>query len=64
MAANPDTTDRKVVHVPKEMASAISRHRFGREIGSEAEAIRQLIGKGLEAYRKEAEERTEGGAPA
>lgn len=62
MAINPDTTDRKVVHMPKALAQRIARYRFGNEINAESEAIRRLIEKGLEAV--EAEGRAEGGAQA
>jgi len=60
MGINPETTERKVTQVPKEMARRISRYRFGNEIGAESEALRRLIEKGLEAV--EAEGRSEGGA--
>lgn len=62
MAINPETTDRKIIQVPKEMSRRIARYRFGNEIGAETEAIRRLIEKGLEAV--EAEGRAEGGAQA
>jgi hypothetical protein len=62
VAVNPETTDRKVIQVPKEMSRRIARYRFGNEINAESEAIRRLIEKGLEAA--EAEGRTEGGASA
>lgn len=53
MTANLSQTDKKVVHVPKAMAAEIAAFRFGRMIGSEAEAIRKLISKGLEAAKAE-----------
>ncbi|MDY0242130.1 MAG: hypothetical protein RBR34_08135 [Rhodospirillaceae bacterium] len=52
---NHEKTDRKVLTVPKEMSARISRYRFGREIGTESEALRNLIGKGLEAFETEKE---------
>lgn len=50
---NHEKTDRKVLTVPKEMSVRISRYRFSREIGTESEALRVLIGKGLEAAEVE-----------
>lgn len=56
------TTDRKVFYVPREMSGEIDEFRFGKRIASEAEALRQLIEKGLEAWK--AEGRSENGAGA
>ena len=50
MAMNSDTTTRKVVTMPKEMAQAIDDFRFEHRIKTESEAMRKLIEAGLQAY--------------
>lgn len=47
MAVNPETTTRKLVSLPRELAQAISDYRFTNRIKTEAEAIRRLIERGL-----------------
>lgn len=49
MAVNPETTVRKLVSIPREMEKRIQDYRFENRLKSEAEAIRQLIEKGLRA---------------
>ncbi|MBF0324224.1 MAG: hypothetical protein HQL42_04055 [Alphaproteobacteria bacterium] len=62
MAINKDKTDRKVISVPKEMSDQIAAYWHERMLKSEAEAIRQLIERGLTAWK--AEGRGEDGAQA
>lgn len=52
MAVNPETTVRKLVSLPKEVAKEIEDYRFENRIKTESEAIRQLIKIGLEAFKK------------
>ncbi|GBQ46530.1 hypothetical protein [Komagataeibacter europaeus] len=52
MAINREKTTQKLVSMPKEMAQAIADYRFANRLPSEAEAIRRLIAKGLEASEK------------
>ena len=40
---------RKIVSMPEDLVEKIQSYRFSRRINSEAEAIRMLIEKGLEA---------------
>ena len=47
----PARTERKVFCLPNELWQEIARYRHGNEIASEAEAMRRLIRKGLEAER-------------
>lgn len=47
MAVNPETTVRKLVSMPRELAKAIDDYRFARRIPTEAAAIRELIERGL-----------------
>jgi len=48
MAIDPSKMTRKLVSLPHEMVEAISEYRFAEKIGTESEAIRRLIQKGLE----------------
>lgn len=52
MAVNPETTVRKLVSLPKEVAKEIEDYRFENRIKTESEAIRQLIKLGLEQTQK------------
>ncbi|MDY0242131.1 MAG: hypothetical protein RBR34_08140 [Rhodospirillaceae bacterium] len=47
MAVNPDKTVRKIFSLPKELWQQVDDYRFSNRIGTEAEAIRRLIGTGL-----------------
>lgn len=47
------TTDRKVFYAPREMSARISAYWHQQMLKSEAEALRQLIEKGLEAWKAE-----------
>lgn len=47
MAVNPDKTVRKIFSLPKELWQQVDDYRFENRIGTEAEAIRRLIGTGL-----------------
>ncbi|MEW5993331.1 MAG: hypothetical protein AB1744_02920 [Candidatus Zixiibacteriota bacterium] len=63
--ARPKTMEtRKLVSFPLGMTAQIDEFRFGNRFKTESDAVRALISKGLEAYRKEAEGQTEGGVPA
>lgn len=53
MAVDPSKMTRKLVSLPHEMVEAISEYRFAQKIGTEAEAIRRLIQKGLEAAQQD-----------
>ncbi len=52
MPVNPETTVRKLVSLPRELASAILDYRFQQRINTESEAIRRLIELGLEASKR------------
>jgi hypothetical protein len=43
MSINPETTTRKLITMPHELAERIDDWRHARKIGSEAEAMRQLL---------------------
>lgn len=49
MAREKSMDVRKIVSMPATLVESIKRYRFSKEINSEAEAIRILIEKGLEA---------------
>ena len=48
MAMNPETTVKKVFHLPKELWERISDYRFRHRINSEAETIRRLVSIAVE----------------
>lgn len=48
MAMNPETTVKKVFHLPKELWERISDYRFRHRINSEAETIRRLVSIAIE----------------
>lgn len=48
-----EDVQRKMVSLPGGMAAAIEDFRFRERIKTEAEAIRQLIGRGLQAAERE-----------
>jgi len=50
---NPETTLRKSFAIPKTLWGRIYRYRFDNEIGTESEAIRQLLEAGLNALASE-----------
>jgi hypothetical protein len=52
MATNSSKPTRRVVSLSLETAQAIADYRFANRIGSEAEAIRQIIEAGLAAIHK------------
>lgn len=52
MPVNPETTVRKLVSLPKELAETIADFRFRKRINTESEAIRRLIERGLEAEER------------
>jgi metal-responsive CopG/Arc/MetJ family transcriptional regulator len=52
MAVNPETTARKLVTMPHELAKEIDDFRFEHRIKTEVEAIRRLIELGLQAAKK------------
>lgn len=49
MARSKEMDTRKIVSLPDDLAKAIEDFRFEERIGTEAEAIRQLLIAGLEA---------------
>lgn len=54
MPVNPETTVRKLVSLPKELAKNVDDFRFAGRIKTESEAIRRLIELGLEAAKGQA----------
>lgn len=48
MPINPETSLRKSFVIPKALWARIHRFRFNNEIGTESEAIRQLLEAGLD----------------
>ncbi len=54
MATNPSKPTRRVVSLSLETAQTIADYRFANRIGSEAEAIRQIIEAGLAAIAAQA----------
>jgi metal-responsive CopG/Arc/MetJ family transcriptional regulator len=56
MAVNPVTTVRKLVSLPRELASSVEDYRFERRIRTESEAIRRLIELGLRAAQSQSVE--------
>ena len=57
VALNPEKYTRKVIPLEHPLAERVRRFRFRHEIGTEADAFRRLIEKGLEAYEREERER-------
>lgn len=53
MAVNPETTVRKLVSLPRDLAAEIDTFRFDKRIKAESEAIRILIRAGLNAFRSD-----------
>ena len=53
MAINTDTTVRKLIAMPKTLAEEVSVWRHEQRIWSEAEAVRKLIQRGLQAMRED-----------
>lgn len=51
MAINKETTVQKLIAMPRELAEKVSEYRYDNRLPSEAEAIRQLIQKGLEVEK-------------
>jgi hypothetical protein len=49
MARDTKTTMRKSLTLPKELWDAVTDYRFNQRIGTEAEAIRQLLQSALDA---------------
>jgi hypothetical protein len=49
MAVDPETTVRKLYSMPRALAKRIDDFRFRQRIKTEAEAVRLLIERGLEA---------------
>lgn len=52
MPVNPDTTERIITPMPKELVAAVDEYRFANRIASRAEAIRQLLRLGLDSANK------------
>jgi len=53
MAINKETTVQKLIAMPRELAEKVSEFRYDNRLPSEAEAIRQLIQKGLNSSEKD-----------
>lgn len=54
MAVNPETTIRKLVSFPRELAAEIDEFRFANRIKTESGAIRKLVELGLSITKKDA----------
>ena len=51
MPKEPEPLIRKSISLPGRLWAAVADFRFDRRLGSEAEAVRQLLAAGLEAER-------------
>ena len=53
VALNPEKYTRKIIPLEHPLAEPVRKFRFRHEIGTEADAYRRLIEKGLEAFERE-----------
>lgn len=53
MAINKEKTVQKLISMPRELAEEISNYRYDNRLPSEAEAVRQLIKRGLKKEKSE-----------